>query len=123
MLQNNRILGVTQGIILSERNMKKNKNIFEYPLDIIADSCNNTADMSEIRKAILNQMEKSGMTVYQVAKLVEGKVPQRTVYAFLRGEEDSVTKTASIIMEAFGLTVTVKPIVKRGKGPRKEVRP
>ena len=79
--------------------------------------------MSEIRKAILNQMEKSGMTIYQVARLVEGKVPQRTVYAFLRGEEDSLTKTASIIMEALGLTVTKKPIVKRGKGPRKEVRP
>ncbi len=76
--------------------MKKNKNIFENPLDIIADSCNNKVNMSEIRKAILNQMEKSGMTIYQVAKLVEGKVPQRTVYAFLRSEEDSLTKTASI---------------------------
>jgi len=51
--------------------------------------------MSEIRKAILKQMNKSGMTIYQVAKLVEGKVPQRTVYAFLRSEEDSLTKTAS----------------------------
>lgn len=122
-MQNNRTLGVAQGIILSERNMKKNKNIFENPLDIIADSCNNKVNMSEIRKAILNQMEKSGMTIYQVAKLVEGKVPQRTVYAFLRSEEDSLTKTASIIMKALGLTVTTKPIVKRGKGPRKEVRP
>ena len=63
------------------------------------------------------------MTIYQIAKLVEGKVPQRTVYAFLRGEEDSVTKTASIIMKALGLIVTTKPIVKRGKNPRKEVRP
>jgi len=79
--------------------------------------------MSEIRQAILKQMEKSGMTIYQVAKLVERKVPQRTVYAFLRSEEDSVTETASIIMKALGLTITTKPIVKRGRDPRKEVRP
>ena len=79
--------------------------------------------MLEIRQAILKQMNKSGMTIYRVAKLVENKVPQRTVYAFLTGEKDAGTKTASIIMKALGLTVTTKPIVKRGKSPRKEVRP
>jgi len=76
--------------------------------------------MSEIRNAILKEIEKSNMTIYQVAKLVEGKVPQRTVYAFLRGEEDSLTETASIIMKALGLTITRKSKVKRGRRPRKE---
>ena len=85
--------------------------------------CNSIFAMSEIREAILKQMKKSGMTIYQVAKLVEDKVPQRTVYAFLTGEKDAGTRTASIIMKALGLTVTTKPIVKRGKSPRKEVRP
>jgi len=77
--------------------------------------------MSEIREAILKQMHKSGMTIYQVAKLVEGKVPQRTVYAFLTGEKDAGTETASIIMKAMGLNVTKKTTVKKGRRPRKEV--
>ncbi len=81
------------------------------------------AIMSEIRQAILKQMNKSGMTIYRVAKLVEDKVPQRTVYAFLNGEKDAGTRTASIIMKALGLSVTTKPIVKRGKRPRKQVKP
>ena len=79
--------------------------------------------MSEIREAILKQMCKSGMTIYQVAKLVKGKVPQRTVYAFLTGEKDAGTETASVIMKAMGLKVTKKSNVKRGKQrPRKEAK-
>lgn len=77
--------------------------------------------MSEIREAILKQMHKSGMTIYQVAKLVEGKVPQRTVYAFLTGEKDAGTETASTIIKAMGLNVTKKTNVKKGRRPRKEV--
>ena len=72
--------------------------------------------MSAIRQAILKQMKKSGLTVYRVAKMVEVELPQRTVYAFLRGEEDSSTETASVIMEALKLTVTGKSSKKRGKG-------
>ena len=76
--------------------------------------------MSEIREAILKQMRKSNMTIYQVAKLVEGKVPQRTVYAFLTGEKDTSTETASTIMKALGITITT---IKRSKRSRKEVKP
>jgi hypothetical protein len=73
--------------------------------------------MSEIRKAILKQMQKSNLTIYQVAKLVEGKIPQRTVYAFLRDEQDTGTKTASIIMNALGITMTAtKRKTKKKKG-------
>ena len=72
--------------------------------------------MSEIRKAILKQMQKSNLTIYQVAKLVEDKIPQRTVYAFLRDEQDTGTKTASIIMNALGITMTVtKRKTKKGR--------
>lgn len=64
--------------------------------------------MSEIRKAILKEMHKRNMTIYQVAKLLKGKVSQRTVYAFLTGEKDAKSETASLIMKAMGLTITTK---------------
>jgi len=67
----------------------------------------------------LNQLEKSGLKINQLAKRVEGKIPRRTVYAYLRGEEDSLSKTVSILLEAVGLTITT---TKRAKRPRKEQR-
>ncbi len=73
--------------------------------------------MLDIRQAILEQIEKSGMTINQVAKLVEGKIPRRTVYAYLREEEDSLSKTVSVLLEAVGLTITT---TKRAKRLRKE---
>ena len=45
------------------------------------------------------------LSIHQVSKLVETKIPRRTVYAFLTGEKDTATKTASIIMDALGLSV------------------
>jgi DNA-binding phage protein len=73
--------------------------------------------MSEIREAILKQMKKRNMTVYQVAKLVDSRLPQRTVYAFLTGEKDAKTKTASIILKAMGLKITTN---NKGRRPRNE---
>jgi hypothetical protein len=70
--------------------------------------------MTDIREAILKQMHNSGLTIYQVAKLVEKEVPQRTVYAFLTGEKDTGTKTASIIMRALGLNIITETTFKRG---------
>ena len=46
-----------------------------------------------------------GLSIYQVSKLVKDEIPQRTVYAFLAGEKDAGTETASIIMKAVGLTI------------------
>jgi len=70
-----------------------------------------------MRNSILNQMSKSGLTAYKVSKLVEGKVPQRTVYDFLSGKTDTTTKVAWILMEALDLTVTTKRVVKRSRRP------
>jgi len=64
--------------------------------------------MSEIRERILKHMRKSGLTIYQVAKKVKDKVPQRTVYAFLTGEKDTRTETASIILRVIGLEIKEK---------------
>ena len=89
-------------------------------LDGIVFLCNNIAVMSKIRESILKQMKKRNMTIYQVSKLVKGKVPQRTVYAYLAGEKDTGSETACILMETLGLTIVEKNNVKRGKCPRKE---
>jgi len=76
--------------------------------------------MLDLRQAILKQLEKSGLTINQLAKQVEGKIPRRTVYAYLRGEEDSLSKTVSILLEAVGLTITTTKRAKRsGKEQRK----
>jgi hypothetical protein len=107
--------------VLGVINFAKSGENLKKVLDYIVLLCNNTLAMSEIREAILKQMHKSGMTIYQVAKLVEGEVPQRTVYAFLTGEKDAKSKTASLILRALGLTITTKSNVKRGRRPRKEV--
>jgi len=61
--------------------------------------------MSEIRDAILGQMLELGLSIYEVSKFVKDKIPQRTVYAFLAGEKDAGTETASVIMKAVGLTI------------------
>jgi len=65
-------------------------------------------------------MKRSGLTTYRLCKLVEGKVPQRTVYDFLSRKADTTTEVAWILMEVLGLTITNKSNVKRDKRPRKE---
>ena len=88
------------------------------PLDVVAAFCN-TVDMSVIRDTILKRMNELGITTYRLSKMVEGKVPQRTVYAFIKGEFDASTEVASALMDALGLTISVKKNVKRGRRPRK----
>jgi len=65
--------------------------------------------MSNIRNIILEQMLSLGLTIYQVSKMVKERIPKRTVYAFLSGEKDTGTETASILMEALGLKMAVNP--------------
>jgi len=76
-------------------------------------------DMSEIREAILKEVRRRKMTIYQVAELVKGKVSQRTVYTFLRGEKDAKSETISIIMKALGLKI-VKTTNRSKRSLRKE---
>jgi predicted transcriptional regulator len=79
--------------------------------------------MSKIRDIILKQMRKADLTTYRVWKMVEGKVPKRTIYDFLSGKSDTSTEVGWILMEALGLTITNKSNVKRGKQrPRKEAK-
>jgi len=69
----------------------------------------------------LQRMKELDLTTYRISKLVEGRVPQRTVYAFLSGNNDASCQVASTIMERLELTITSKSTIKRGKRPRKEV--
>ena len=61
--------------------------------------------MSKIRDSILKQMLDLNLSINQVSRMVESKIPRRTVYAFLTGEKDTATKTASILMDILGLAV------------------
>ena len=63
--------------------------------------------MSNIRNIILQQMASLELTIYQVSKMVKDRIPKRTVYAFLSGEKDTRTETASILMETLGLKVEI----------------
>jgi len=63
--------------------------------------------MSDIRNKILEQMSSLNITIYYVSKMVKDRIPKRTVYAFLSGEKDTGTETASILMETLGLKVEV----------------
>ena len=51
-------------------------------------------------------MKEEGLTIYRVTKLLEGKVPQRTVYAFLSGDQDTTTAVAYKIMQVVGLDIS-----------------
>ncbi len=76
--------------------------------------------MSDIRDVILKRMSEMNLTTYKLCKMVEGQVPKRTIYDFISGKSDTGTEVASALMEALGLTITIKRNMKRGKRPRKE---
>lgn len=86
------------------KKVEKNSQKQKIGLDSIARYCNSMV-MGTIRDSILEEMSKLHLTIYQLSNMVRHKIPQRTVYAFLTGEKDMGTETASVIMEALGLTV------------------
>ena len=71
-----------------------------------------------IREAIQKELKRRGWSYYRLAKELEGKMPERTIYAYMCGECDLVSERVSIILQALGMTVTCK--TKRGRRPRKE---
>ena len=65
--------------------------------------------MENIRQKTLKRMSELGLTIYQVAKLVKGTIPQRTVYNYLTGQQDTTTETASMLLAVLGLTIEPVP--------------
>ena len=67
--------------------------------------------MDIIKKAILIEMKRRDWSCYRLSQELEGKLPRRTVYAYLSDKEGSVNKRdisaerASIILKALGLKI------------------
>ena len=59
-----------------------------------------------IREAIQEELQWRGWSHYRLTKELEGKMPARTVYAYIGGDCDLVSERASIILETLGLTIT-----------------
>ncbi len=74
-----------------------------------------------IRETIKKQLKRRGWSRYRLVKELDGAIPATSVYEYLRGETDLGSDGVSIILQALGLRITCKP--KRGKRPRKEVKP
>jgi hypothetical protein len=77
----------------------------------IDELCSIVYCMDMIKKAILTEMKRRGWTCYRLSKELEGKLPQRTVYAYLSDKEGSVNKRdisaerVSVILKALGLKI------------------
>jgi len=74
-----------------------------------------------IRQVILEELNRKGWTIYRFAGELESKVSKRVVYQYLSEKQDTSTESASIMLEALGLTITNKSNVKRGGRHRKTV--
>jgi hypothetical protein len=91
------------------------------PLDSVHNSAYN-GGMKDLRIEILKKMKKGGLTINQVANLpkIKGKIPRRTVYAYLSGEKDSSSKIVSRLLDAVGLTITTKGTKTRSRKEQKK---
>ena len=59
-----------------------------------------------IKKAIMSELKRRGWSHYRLVKELEGKMPARTVYSFLAGDQDLTTERASIILKQLELKIT-----------------
>ena len=75
-----------------------------------------------LRDTILKRMADLDLTINQVAVMLKGRIPRRTIYEYLSGRSDARSEVVSEIMNVLNLIIIVKPL-KRAKSPRKEVRP
>ena len=68
--------------------------------------------MGNIRQEILKRISELDLTIYRVSKLVKTEIPQRTVYGYLAGEQDTTTEVASILLEALNLKIQPDQTIK-----------
>jgi hypothetical protein len=71
-----------------------------------------------IKETIQEELRRREWSHYRLVNELKGKLPARTVYAYLSGGCDLGSESASVILEALGLQVTRK---KSGRSRRKEV--
>ena len=67
--------------------------------------------MDMIKKAIKAEMKRRGWSAYRLSKELKGKLPPRTIYAYLsdcdepKNKRDISAKRASIILRKLGLKI------------------
>jgi len=72
-----------------------------------------------IRQAIHKELHRRSWSRYRLEKELQGKIPARTVYAYLSGECDLGTDRVSIILQALALQIKRKS--NKGKSPGKVI--
>jgi hypothetical protein len=63
------------------------------------------------REIIKREMKRRDMSAYRLAKLVEGRIPPRSVYAYMTGT-DIGGETVAILAEA--LQLQLRPVRRKG---------
>ena len=64
-----------------------------------------TVSIMTIKKAIQKELKRRNWTRYRLVKELEGKMPARTIYAFLAGEQDLTSERVSMILKVLGLKI------------------
>ena len=76
--------------------------------------CGGVQDMT-IRQEIQAELKRRGWSNYRLVKKMEGRMPPRTVYAYLSGECDLVSERVSIILKVLELELVPRGIIKKGR--------
>lgn len=75
----------------------------------LAELCHIIVYMDMIKKAILAEMKQRGWTCYRLSQELKGKLPRRTIYAYLsdKGDckRDISTERASKILKVLDLKI------------------
>ena len=73
--------------------------------------CSMVYYMDMIKEAIRAEMKRRGWSAYKLIQELDGKLPQRTIYAYLskskesKNKRDISAKRASIILRKLGLKI------------------
>jgi hypothetical protein len=59
-----------------------------------------------IRNTINSELNRRGWSRYRLEKQLKGKIPPRTIYAYLSGQCDLGSERVSIILSELDLTIT-----------------
>ncbi|MHC4069851.1 MAG: hypothetical protein ACYSR8_09810 [Planctomycetota bacterium] len=75
----------------------------------VAELCYIMGCMDMIKKAIQAELKQRGWTCYRLSKELEGKLPRRTIYAYLsdKGDckRDISAERVSVILKVLGLKI------------------
>jgi len=66
------------------------------------------ARIMTIRQKIHDELQRRRWSRYRLEKELQGKIPARTVYAYLSGHCDLGSDRVSIMLQTLGLTITNK---------------